>query len=300
MSPRTRRRRHRWAGPVGLFLVAIFVATAIAGLAHGDPLAMDSAVLQPPSPEHPFGTDNLGRDLLSRTGHGAATSIVVALGSVLAATLVAVPIGLAAAWNRNRPTDTVLSRSVEIIQVVPPFILVLVILGLVQASDHQLLGITLSTTTWLILGLALGFLPYLTRVIRSAGAVEVDQDYVQGLKLLGVPSRSILGEVLWNLVPAIAVQFLLAVSIAVFAEGGLSYLGLGTPAPAPTLGNLIAEAGSQLLDDAWWFALIPGTVLVVGIAGVNLLADAATDRALDGPGAPAEPTPELQALEAIA
>ena len=71
---------------------------------------------------------------------------------------------------------------------------------------------------------------------------------------------------------------LLALSIAVFAEGGLSYLGLGVPAPEPTLGNLIAEAGTQLLGGAWWYAVIPGLVLVCGIAGINLTADAGTDR----------------------
>jgi peptide/nickel transport system permease protein len=114
---------------------------------------------------------------------------------------------------------------------------------------------------------------------------------VEGLRLIGVPDRQILGrEVLPNLVPAVLVQFLLAVSIAVFAEGGLSYLGLGAPAPTPTLGNLIAEAGSQLLDGAWWYALLPGLVLVVGITGVNLLADAATDVAIGDQRPPPEPS----------
>lgn len=282
---------HGWAGPAGMVLIVLFAVVAVVGTFRGDPLAMDFESLLPPSLAHPFGTDHLGRDLLSRTGHGAATSMYVSVGSVLAATLVAIPIGLIAAWNRNRLVDTVLLRVVEIAQVVPPFILVVVILGLTSTAEWQILGVSLTPTLRLTLGLAVGFVPYMTRVVRSVAAAELEQDYVEGLRLIGVPNREILGrDVLPNLLPAVLVQFLLAVSIAVFAEGGLSYLGMGAPAPTPTLGNLIAEAGSQFLDGSWWYALLPGLVLVVGITGVNLVADAATDIALGDDRAPSDDT----------
>lgn len=281
MRSRTKFLGRGWTGRLGLALLLAFLVVAVAGSLRGDPLAMDSEGLLPPSLDHPFGTDNLGRDLFSRTGHGAASSLLVAVGSVLAATVVALPLGLAAAWHRRRLVDSLVMRAVELAQAVPPFILVIVILGLTGGPEREVLGVTLTPTVRLMAGLALGFVPYMTRVVRAGAVAELEQDYVEGLLLIGVRPRELLvREVLPNVLPAVGVQFLLAMAIAVFAEGGLSYLGMGVPAPAPTLGNLIAEAGTQLLDDAWWYALLPGTVLVVGITGLNLLADAATDLAL--------------------
>jgi len=173
-------------------------------------------------------------------------------------------------------------RIVETTQVVPPFILVVVILGMVGPGESTLVGLTVDTTAKLVLCLALGFVPFFARVTRSATLVELQEDYVDNLRLTGVPEREVLfGEVLPNVAPAVAVQCFLALAIAVFAEGGLSVIGLGVPPPEPTLGNLIAEAGTQLLDGAWWYALLPGLTLVAGITGCNLVADAVADRVLD-------------------
>lgn len=268
-----------WPGILGAALISAFLAVAAAGLLRGDPLALDGTPLTPPGPSHPFGTDSLGRDLLARTGHGAVTSAMVSVVSVGLATAVALPLGILTGWFRRHPVASVVTWAVELVQVVPPFIAVVVLLGLSADTDHQVLGVRLTATGRLILSLAVAFVPFMTRVVRSATMAELSSEYVDGLILLGVRRRELLGrEVLPNLAPAVVVQVLLALSVAVFAEGGLSYLGLGVPPPAPTLGNLIAEAGTQLLGDAWWYALIPGLVLVAGITGVNLLADVATDR----------------------
>lgn len=290
-TARRPRARLGWAGVVGATLVTAFLVVAVAGSLHGDPLALDAEPLLPPDGRHPFGTDALGRDLLARTGHGAATSAWIAVASVGAATLAALPLGVLIGWFHRRPAASLLRWTIELAQVVPPFVLVVVLLGVTADTDHGVLGVGLTPTSRLVLSLAVAFTPFLTRVVRSATLAELGQDYVEGLRLLGVRRREILlGEVVPNLLPGLAVQVLLALSIAVFAEGGLSYLGLGVPAPAPTLGNLIAEAGTQLLDDAWWYALIPGLVLVAGITGVNLLADVGTDRLLGHrPPTPDEP-----------
>ena len=183
-----------WTGRFGLVLVLAFVVVAVAGSLHGDPLAMESEGLLPPSLDHPFGTDNLGRDLFSRTGHGAATSLLVSVGSVLAATVVALPLGLLAAWHRRRPLDSLVMRTVELAQAVPPFILVIVILGLTSGPERHILGVALTPTLRLVIGLAVGFVPYMTRVVRSVGASELEQDYVEGLLLIGVRPREVLGR----------------------------------------------------------------------------------------------------------
>ncbi|CAN5742307.1 hypothetical protein BH10ACT1_BH10ACT1_41490 [soil metagenome] len=205
------------------------------------------------------------------------------------------PVGVLAAWHRGRWPDTVLMRVVETAQAVPQFILVILLLGLSGSGDLELWGVTVSLTTRLVACLAIGFVPFFARLTRAAAVAELGEEYVEGLRLLGVRDREVLTrEVLPNLVPVVGVQVFLALAIAVFAEGGLSFLGLGVPAPAPTLGNLVAEAGGQLLDDAWWYALIPGLVLVAGITGLNLVGDAATDRVLGarrrGPAVP-DPDP---------
>lgn len=281
----------------GIVLLGGFALLATVGRAlAGSPTALVDDVLLPPSTAHPFGTDNLGRDLFARTAEGAWSSLSIAVCAVAVALLVAVPLGVHAAWADGRWTASVAMRVAETVQVVPQFVLVVLILGLTGSGDIERWGLTISTTTRLVLVLALGFVPFFARITRSAAQRELAEDYVDGLRLLGVSNRELLvGEVGPNIAPVVGVQVFLALAIAVFAEGGLSFLGLGVPAPAPTLGNLIAEAGSFLLADAWWYALIPGLVLVAGITGCNLVADAAGDRLLGTTrrvdAAPLGPTP---------
>lgn len=267
---------------LGIVLLGAFIALATVGRAlAGSPTALVAAGLEPPSMAHPFGTDNIGRDLFARTAHGAWTSLTTSGASILLALAIAVPIGIYAAWSNDRWPDHVLMRLVESTQIVPQFILAVLILGLTGTGDLEVWGVSISMTTRIIGCLAIGFVAFFARITRSAALVELEEEYVSGLRLLGVPNRELLfREVLPNVAPVIGVQVFLALAIAVFAEGGLSFLALGVPAPAPTLGNLIFEAGSQLLDGAWWYALIPGLVLVVGITGCNLVGDAATDRVL--------------------
>lgn len=267
---------------LGIVLLGGFGLLATVGRwLSGSPTALVDDVLLPPSARHPFGTDNLGRDLFARTAEGAWSSLSIAVCAIALALLVAVPLGTYAAWASGRWTATAVMRVVETAQVVPQFVLVVLILGLTGPGDIERWGVTTSTTTRLVLVLALGFVPFFARITRAAALRELEEDYVDGLRLLGVSNRELLvGEVAPNIAPVVGVQVFLALAIAVFAEGGLSFLGLGVPAPAPTLGNLIAEAGSQLLDDAWWYALIPGLVLVAGITGCNLVGDAAADRLL--------------------
>jgi peptide/nickel transport system permease protein len=129
--------------------------------------------------------------------------------------------------------------------------------------------------------LALGFVPFFARIARSATLVEMQEDYVAGLLVIGVKPRHILTrEVYVNVMPSVGVQCFLAIAIAIFAEGGLSFLGLGVAPPQATLGNLIADAGSQILSGIWWYSVLPGVVMVTGILGFNLIGDAVNDSLL--------------------
>jgi peptide/nickel transport system permease protein len=278
---------------VGVALLGAYVLIATIGRLHGDPtdLVADGALA--PSPAHPFGTDALGRDLLARTAEGAWSSMAISLSAVALSCLLAVPLGLLAALRAGRWADAVVMRIIETTQVVPPFILVLLLLGLTSSRPVEVGPFTISVGARIALCLAIGFVPFFARVTRSAALAELQEPYVEELRRLGISTRELtFGEVFPNVLPTLAVQALLALAIVVFAEGGLSFLGLGVPPPAPTLGNLIAEAGSQLLGSSWWYALIPGLVLVAGITGLNLLSDTVADHLLgQGPLPPEPPDP---------
>lgn len=298
-------RRLSWLPPsrpltwVGVVLVGTYVAIATVGRLLGDPTDLVAAGATAPSWSHPFGTDALGRDLLARTAEGAWTSLLISTSAVAISCAVAVPLGLAAGWKAGRWPDAIVMRVIEITQVVPPFILVLLLLGLSSARPVEVGPFTITMTVRVALCLAVGFVPFFARVTRAAAIAELREGYVDELHRVGVSRRELLiGEVLPNLLPTLAVQGLLALAIVVFAEGGLSFLGLGVQPPDPTLGNLIAEAGSQLLGDSWWYALIPGLVLVAGITGLNLVADALADHLLgEGPvraaASPSTPPPPV-------
>jgi len=269
------KRSARVGAVVGGVLLGAFVVVAVAGSLHGSPTELVGAPLEPPSGAHPFGTDSLGRDLLARTGQGARASALMALGAVGASLAVAVPLGMASGWRAGGWFDAATMRVIETTQVVPPLILVLLLLGAAGPTATTLGPVELTPGTRIALCLAVAFVPFFARVARSATIAERRAPYLAELQRLGVGRLELaVGELLPNVVPVLAGQALLALAIVIFAEGGLSFLGLGVPPPAPTLGGLVAEAGGQLLGAAWWCALVPGIVLVAGITGLNLAADA--------------------------
>jgi peptide/nickel transport system permease protein len=277
------RSTHRVVVGTGLALLAGFLVLATAGRLHGSPTALVAPGAEAPSLAHPFGTDTLGRDLLARTADAAWLSLAIAAGSVVVALAVAVPLGVYAGAHHGSHRDGLVSRGLEVFQALPSFVLVVFLLGLVQGQELHVGPVSITTNLRVALALAIGFVPFFARVTRAATVAEMHQDYVEGLTGLGVSRREILTrEVLPNVAPAVGVQAVLALAIAIFAEGGLSFLGLGVAPPDATLGNLIADAGPQLLDGPWWYAVIPGVVMMVGILGCNLVGDALHDAAVSG------------------
>lgn len=266
----------RWgvAGWIGVACVLVYLLIATVGRLHGDPTALVAPGPEAPSLAHPFGTDHLGRDLLARTAEGAWTSLLVCVTSIGFAVAVGVPLGVLAGYRHGGRLDGLLMRSVEILQALPQFVFVMFLIGLMGTADMHFGPITIGNGLRVALAIGLGFVPYFARVARAATVVEMQEDYVTNLRGLGVPAREILfREVMVNVWPPVLGQACLAMAIAVFAEGGLSFLGLGVAPPQATLGNLIADAGGQIIGGDWWYATMPGTVLVLGILGFNLLGD---------------------------
>ncbi len=265
-----------WFGAV---CAALFCLLAVLGPSlAGDPNATGSDVLAAPSLTHPFGTDQLGRDLLARTAAGTRVSLTVSLAAVALGLLVALPLGIFAGYHGGRLFDDLIMRVLEIVQALPMFVLAMFVIGLSGTATAHLGPIPITMTTKVVLLLGVAFVPYFARVARAATMAETGQEYVAALRVVGVPRLRILfGELLPNVAPAMVVQAFLAMALAVFAEGGLGFLGLGVQLPQATLGNLTGGGTGYLPAGVWWYSVLPGAVMLAGILGFNLIGDALSD-----------------------
>ncbi|WP_433213931.1 ABC transporter permease [Microtetraspora malaysiensis] len=279
-APRTLRFRPRdgltW---FGLGCAGLFCLLAVLGpLITRAPNATSTDMLAAPSLAHPFGTDQLGRDLLARTAAGTQVSLMVSLAAVALGLLFALPLGILAGYHGGRLLDDLIMRVLEIIQALPMFVLAMFVIGLSGTATAQLGPITITMTTKVVLLLGVAFVPYFARVARAATLAETGQEYVSALRVVGVPRvRILFGELLPNVAPAMVVQAFLAMALAIFAEGGLGFLGLGIQLPQATLGNLTGGGTGYLPAGIWWYSVLPGAVMLAGILGFNLLGDALSD-----------------------
>ncbi|MBB4704490.1 ABC transporter permease [Sphaerisporangium siamense] len=269
----------------GVVLLLLFVLLAVLGpLLAGAPDARTGRTLAAPSAEHLFGTDHLQRDLFARTAEGARVSLLVAVAAVAFGLLVAVPAGLVAGYFGGRRIDDLIMRVLEALQALPLFVFALFVIGVTGTGDSHIGPVPFSATAKVVILLGVGFIPYFARVARSAALVEVQEDYVDALRVIGVPRRRIIaGEVLVNVLPPVLVQAFLWLGVAIFAESALSFLGLGIQPPRPSLGNILGDATGYMLLGAWWYSIIPGLVILVATVGFNLAGDGLGD-ALDAQG----------------
>ena len=255
---------------LGLLLVvfAVLVATFAPWLAPYPDDAFDSHLLQrlkPPSAEFPFGTDYLGRDILSRVILGTRNAITVAVSVVLASMLIGVPMGLVAGWRDNWVSD-VLMRVTDVFLAVPQLILALA-LGQLMAPGLTTAMVALSLTYW----------PFFARTVyaetrRLRGALFVD-----ALAGLGAsPTRILLLHVLPNAAPAILVRATIGMGFTILTAAILGFLGVGAAPPSPDWGLAVAEA-RQHLPESWWFATFPGLAILLLVLGFNLLGDGLRD-----------------------
>jgi peptide/nickel transport system permease protein len=252
----------------GLLLVAVVLAAALVGplLSPYGPDQTDfAATLAPPSLAHPFGTDDLGRDVLARILTGARISLVVGLGSVGAALVAGVPIGLVAGYFGGW-TDGVLMRCMDVLLAFPGLLLAL---GLTAA-----LGASLTNT---VIAIAIVNLPILARVARGQALAVRGMDYVTANRALGFGEIAILARcVLPNALSPILVQGSLLLASSIITESYLSFLGLGVQPPTPSWGNMLHDAVG-FLDLAVWLAWFPGAAIFLAVLGFNVLGDGLRD-----------------------
>ncbi len=280
-SPAVRPRRslRHLARRIG-FLGAVATLVLIAGaallaphVAPYDPNAINLGhALKAPSAVHWFGTDQLGRDVLSRVIHGGRMSLLIALCVVTLAGIGGTLAGLVAGY-RGGLVDDVVMRLAEIQYALPPVILALVMVGVLGPS-----------TVNIILVITLANWARFARVIRAEAISLRHRDFVLLARLSGASSwRIVLTHILPNVKPTLLVLLTLDIGLIIILEATLSFLGLGIQPPDPSWGTMIAE-GRAYLERAWWTSLLPGAALLATVLAANILADGFGRRGAGGPG----------------
>ena len=255
---------------LGLALVALYVVVAlVVGLLPlRDPLQVSTQRLIGPTPEFPFGTDALGRDVLSRVLFGARLSIRVAVLSVAIATIVGGALGLISGYLGGW-ADLAIGRVLDVFFAFPAILLAL---GIVAALGPDPSNV--------IIAIAVVYTPIFARVVRGPVLALRARDFVEAARAVGATStRIVVRHILPNLMSTLVVQVSLALSWAVLTEGALSFLGLSAQPPAPSWGVMLSE-GRQYLEFATHLAVFPGLAIMVAVLGFNLLGDGLRD-ALD-------------------
>ncbi len=267
-APRPRLTSRRLGLILGAAVVAVYVLVALFAewLAPYDPLMQNlTARLEAPSPAHPFGTDHLGRDLLSRVMFGARPDLLIGiLGAGLAA-VIGSTLGLISGY-RGGWLDVVLTRLMDIMQTLPT-IVVLVALLLLFGSDMRGIVVAIVVTAWV---------PY-ARLMRSEALVVRGQDYVTAARLAGFSEvRVLFRQVLPNTWIQSVVYMTTDIIMVIVAVASLGYLGIGIQPPTPEWGSIIAE-GQVYLATAPWMTLITGVVIAILGVALTLLSDSLTD-----------------------
>ena len=266
-----RRLAHRKGAMLGLVFVAMFIVMALLApwIAPHDPLATSwGAIRKAPSAVNLFGTDELGRDVLSRIIWGARASLLAGVVSVCISLSLGVPIGMLAGYLGGW-TDALISRATDAMLACPFLILAIALAAFLGPSlTNAMIAIGISAT------------PIFIRLTRASVMAVKVEDYIAAARALSNPHlRIALRHVLPNILAPLIVQATLAIAAAVIAEASLSFLGLGQQPPAPSWGSMLNTA-KNYLDHAPWMAVCPGLCIFVLVLSFNLLGDGLRD-ALD-------------------
>jgi peptide/nickel transport system permease protein len=268
-----RHSRHVLAeNPVTGFAFALFLLIVLAAMfgpeiAPYDPLASNTAqALKPPSAQHWFGTDQLGRDVFSRVIVATRLDFFIAVASValvfVMGGLAGVAAGFFAGW-----TDRIVGRIADTIMAFPLFVLAM---GIVAALGNNVQNIVLAT--------AIVNFPLYVRIARAEANVRREAGFVEAARLSGNSDwRILVSQILPNVFPILVVQMSLTMGYAILNAAGLSFIGLGVRPPTPEWGIMVAEGAAFMVSGQWWNAFFPGAALMIAVFCFNLLGDGLRD-----------------------
>jgi peptide/nickel transport system permease protein len=261
--------RRELVGTFGLVLVLVMAATGLAAelLAPYSPTANDfSAMMEAPSWAHPLGTDQFGRDLLSRIIFGARTAMIVGLSSALVGGTAGLVLGVGSAYFGGK-TDLILQRVSDVLMAFPLIIMALAVVAIFGTGVQNV-----------IVAITIPLIPRCARVVRSSALSIREVPYVDAARALGFGHMRI---ILCHMVPNVMAPFLIMVTAfvgqAILAEASLSYLGLGVQEPVPAWGLMLQGGAEEYASTAPWIAIFPGVAIVLSVLGINLFGDALRD-----------------------
>jgi len=254
---------------IAVIILAFLVMCAIFGpaLAPYDPLMTDGAArLQPPSAAHLFGTDALGRDLLSRVLVAARLDLGMALIASLLSFAIGLSLGAVAGYFGGWP-DRIISRGMDTIMAFPLFVLAM---GIVAALGNTIANVIIATVVI--------NLPFYCRFARAEVNVRREMGYVEAARMGGNRALRVLARyIVPNILPPMMVQVSLNMGWAILNAAGLSFIGLGVRPPTPEWGIMVSEGASNIISGEWWTFLFPGAALVLAVFCFNLLGDGLRD-----------------------
>ncbi len=245
----------------GAIILALLVMTAtVSWYSPYSPEAMDfMAPLSAPTGAHLLGTDNFGRDILTRVLYGYQISLAVALGSVGFGLVVGVSLGLLAGYFGG-VLDNFIMRPMDVLMAFPAIVLVVALTGFVGRD-----------VTVMIMAVAVVYVPIFARVMRGSTLEVVNELFVEGARARGASHlRLMLRHILPNAIPPVLIQASILMGIAILLESALSFIGLGTQPPDPSLGLMLSE-GRSFMQQAPWMVLVPGLAISLAVLGFNLL-----------------------------
>jgi peptide/nickel transport system permease protein len=263
-------RRNRLALVGGVVVAILFVLAIAAGvLSPHDPHKPDiKRILDPPSARHWLGTDQIGRDVLSRMLYGARVSLAVGFVSVGIATAIGIALGAAAGYHGGT-VDAAVMRLVDLMLVFPRFFLLLAVLAFLKPSIWTIM-VVIGVTGWM--GVA--------RLVRAEFLALKEREFVLWSQSVGASAfRIIWRHILPNAMAPVLVAMTLGIPAAILTESGLSFLGLGVRPPYATWGNILND-GKEVIELAWWLSAYPGIAILVTVLSYNLLGEGIRD-ALD-------------------
>lgn len=259
--------RNKLALAGGIVVVLLFAVSLLAPvLAPYDPNEINiDGVLEPPSREHFLGTDQLGRDVLSRMIWGSRISLKVGFVATGIALLIGTVLGAVAGYY-GRWVDSLIMRFVDVMLCFPAFFLILAVIALLEPSIWNIM-IVIGLTSWM----------GITRLVRADFISLKERDFVQAARVIGATDgRIIFRHILPNAMASVLVAATLGVAGAILTESALSFLGIGVQPPTPSWGNILT-AGKDNIDIAWWLSLYPGLAILITVLGYNLLGEGIRD-----------------------
>ncbi|WP_235847011.1 ABC transporter permease [Neobacillus soli] len=252
---------------IGLVILSILVLLSVVGpfLIGYSPYEMTvNNRLQAPGANHLLGTDNFGRDLLSRIIHGSRSSLGVGVSIALITSVVGLTIGLYSSYYKR--LDNILMRICDGLMAIPGILLAIALMAALGPKVENV-----------IIALSIVFTPSVARIVRSAAIVVREQTFIEAMKSQGASSSRIIWlHIAPNVLSPLIVQATFIFADSIIIEAALSFLGAGIPAPAPSWGNILYD-GKLVIFNAWWMTVFPGVMIILAVIGLNSLGDGLRD-----------------------